>query len=70
MLYRMKANLTKRGLAKRMKVHPATISNYETSKTFPSYKNLTRLRKILGEGFEDVLEIFGETNRKFYGRIS
>lgn len=70
MLYRVRANLSKKGLAKRMKVHPVTISNYETSKTFPSYKNLIRLRKVLGADFDDVLEIFGETNGRFYGRIS
>lgn len=68
MIYRRRANLTKKAIAKSLGVSPATISNYESTKTLPSYGKMLRLKKVLGDEFDDVLKIIEEGGR-FVGRI-
>lgn len=70
MIYRKRAHLTKKAVAKSLKVSPATISNYESRKTLPSYRKILRLKRVLGEEFDDVLKIIEETDGCFCGRIS
>ena len=68
MLFRVRAKMSKRDVAKCLGVTPATIANYETAKTPPSYKRMLKFKKVFGSEFEKTLEIIYEGGR-FSGKL-
>lgn len=68
-LYRERAKLTRAAVAKMLDVTPATIANYEASRTPLTYKKLLKFRKIFGEEFDYAIKIIEEEDGKFQGRI-
>lgn len=60
MIYRKRAHLSMSDVAKCLDVTPATISNYEASKTTISYRKMLGFKKVLGEGFGDMLKVIEE----------
>ena len=69
MLFRKRAGLSQGQVAKRLKVTPATIAKYESSKTIPSYSVILAFKKIFGEEFMEILKVINEQDGEFEGNI-
>lgn len=69
MLFRVRAHLSKTEVAKHLGVTPATISNYEATKTPPSYRKMLKFKKVFGSDFDKALEIISEGGY-FNGRVT
>lgn len=68
-LYRERAKMTQAQVAKILDVTPATIANYEASRTPLTYKKLLKFRDIFGEEFDYAIKVISEEDGKFTGRI-
>ena len=53
---RKRKNINQEQLAELIRVEPATISNIENGKNYPSMINLENITKVLGVNFQDVFD--------------
>ncbi len=65
-LFRNRANLSKRDVAKYLGKTPATIANYESGYTFPSVEDLAKLKKLYGEEFAHAMKMIYDYGKNPY----
>ena len=61
---RKKQNLSQEKLAEAIKVEPATISNIENGKNYPSLTNLENIAKVLNTTFMNIFDYNHKRNNE------